>query len=696
MQYLAGYFSINIDMIFGILTLITALTIAGVAAWFSIAGLMAIFSAAALPIAVMAGTLEVGKLLTASWLYRYWHDTSLALKAYLSTAVLVLMLITSMGIFGYLSKAHLDQAGVSGDAIAAVERIDGQIAREENKIGILQDRINGLSSGTSTTSGDAVAQQESIRDGAWTQVQGDIDYNQQQITSVRNQLTTDLAALDTREAGLDSRLTELDRAVNELRNKGVETIETDSGGVFRSAKSETIDYVAQANQLRETQQSERDDIAKQKQDLSSQRASIRSQANADIKTFQGAIDRYRAQAQTTIDNANAEINRLRNASTQSQDDTLAQIDDYNTQIDNIYNNIASLKEEKFEAESIVRGLEKEVGPIKYVAQLLFGGDGEELLDKAVQVFILLLVFVFDPLAVMLVIAANQTLLRYGINLEKAGPDDDGSNPPGRANNTDPSTSPSDDPRAAADKTNSEDTSQGSDTTDNNTHLQSSGTTGEYDSSGSHSEPSSVDDAATAIMESAAQQAQSKKKEEDLINDTSAHTAENTITEKDNETKLKRVEAKLKKLQSTNRSLKADLVAEQSKPAKIVEKEIKVEDTKKISELEKKNNTLQKRIEKLSNVVKDLEAKEPEVVEVERIVKEAEVVEKEASGDLKAAARLMASSELNKEDLSESEIFELLQKSSEEEVKRKIGFWAMPLPKKDEGDTDTNKVYIGKK
>ena len=120
-------------MLFGLLTLLTALAIAGVAAWFSIAGLMAIFSAAALPIAVMAGTLEVGKLLTASWLYRYWNETSFALKAYLSTAVFVLMIITSMGIFGYLSKAHLDQASESGDAFAIVERIDGQIGREENK-----------------------------------------------------------------------------------------------------------------------------------------------------------------------------------------------------------------------------------------------------------------------------------------------------------------------------------------------------------------------------------------------------------------------------------------------------------------------------------------------------------------------------------------------------------------------------------
>ena len=134
-------------MLFGILTLITAIAIAGVAAWFSIAGLMAIFSAAAMPIAIMAGTLEVGKLLTASWLYRYWDETSILIRSYLTVAVVVLMLITSMGIFGYLSKAHLDQAGASGDAFAIVERIEGQVAREENKITILEDRIASLQTG---------------------------------------------------------------------------------------------------------------------------------------------------------------------------------------------------------------------------------------------------------------------------------------------------------------------------------------------------------------------------------------------------------------------------------------------------------------------------------------------------------------------------------------------------------------------
>ena len=365
-------------MLFGILTLITALAIAGVAAWFSIAGLMAIFSAAAMPIAIMAGTLEVGKLLTASWLYRYWNETGVLLKTYLSIAVFVLMIITSMGIFGYLSKAHLDQASESGDAFAIVERIDGQIGREENKIATLEDRILGI--GGSIDVSQSIQQQETIRDGAWERVKGDIEYAQGQIQSLRDQLGT------------------LDKAVNDLRIKGVEVIETDAGGTFRRAETETIDYVSQANSLFVSQKEQRDGI------------------KTDIDKQQANIDGYRAQAQTTIDTANAEINKLRNSNNQQQDNNLIKIDEFNNQIDTIYVDIATLKDEKYDAESVVRTLEKEVGPIKYVAQLLFGGDSEALLDKAVQVFILMLVFVFDPLAVMLVIAANQTLLRYGINL----------------------------------------------------------------------------------------------------------------------------------------------------------------------------------------------------------------------------------------------------------------------------------------
>ena len=409
-------------MLFGLLTLFTALAIAGVAAWFSIVGLMLLFSGMPMSIAVMAGTLEVGKLLTASWLYRYWNETSLMLRAYLTTAVVILMVITSIGIFGYLSKAASDQAGDIGDAVAVVERIDSQIEREENKIELIEDRILGI--GGSVDISASIQAQEDIRDGAWARVQGDIDYNQEQIENVREQLKVDIAQQD-------SRLAELDKAVNDLRSKGVEVVTLEEGGVFQRAETEKIDYIAQANELRASQQPERDEIKAEKQ-------SLRDTATADINVFQTAIDNYRQQAQNDINGANAEINRLRNQSSTQADDNINKINAFNEDIDAIYANIVTLKDEKFDAESKIRNLDREVGPIKYLAQLIYGSEERDVLDQAIRLFILMLVFVFDPLAVMLVIAANQTLLRYGINLESSGPPT-----PPKDNDPDPDPLPED-------------------------------------------------------------------------------------------------------------------------------------------------------------------------------------------------------------------------------------------------------------
>ena len=409
-------------MLFGLLTLFTALAIAGVAAWFSIVGLMLLFSGMPMSIAVMAGTLEVGKLLTASWLYRYWNETSIMLRSYLTAAVIILMVITSIGIFGYLSKAASDQAGDIGDAVAVVERIDAQIDREENKIALIEDRILGI--GGSVDISASIEAQEDIRDGAWARVQGDIDYNQEQIENVREQLKVDIAQQD-------SRLAELDKAVNDLRSKGVEVVTLDEGGAFRSAETEKIDYIEQANELRASQQAERDEIKAEKQ-------SLRDQATADINVFQTAIDNYRQQAQDDINGANAEINRLRNQSSTQADDNINKINAFNEDIDAIYANIVTLKDEKFDAESKIRNLDREVGPIKYLAQLIYGSEERDVLDQAIRLFILMLVFVFDPLAVMLVIAANQTLLRYGINLESSGPPT-----PPKDNDPDPDPLPED-------------------------------------------------------------------------------------------------------------------------------------------------------------------------------------------------------------------------------------------------------------
>jgi hypothetical protein len=119
---------------FGILTLLVGLAISVVAAWYSIVGLMAIFAAAKIPIAIMGAVLEVGKLLTASWLYQYWDKANKLIKAYFMIAVIVLMFITSMGIFGFLSKAHMDQTLSVGDNSLLIERIDTKIEREKVRI----------------------------------------------------------------------------------------------------------------------------------------------------------------------------------------------------------------------------------------------------------------------------------------------------------------------------------------------------------------------------------------------------------------------------------------------------------------------------------------------------------------------------------------------------------------------------------
>ena len=375
------------------LTLITALTISGVAIFYSVSGLAAIFSAAVIPIIIMGGVLEVSKLVTAVWLHRYWGIATWWLKTYLSIAVLVLMLITSIGIFGFLSKAHDTASGNATEAIATVTRIDGQIAREENRIEILEDRIAGTSSGTGFDVTSSITQQETIRDGAWDRVQDDIDYAQGQIDRLRDQLAT------------------LDEAVNVLRNRGVEVIETDAGGTFRRAETETIDYVAQADTLYDQQKEQRDSI------------------DEDIDDQQSNIDSYRLQAQNTINSANAEINRLRQQSTSSQDDDLDQIDEWNLQIDGIYNTIDGLKDEKFESEQAVRLVESEVGPIRYIAEFFTGTEDADanLLESAVSWLIMVIIFVFDPLAVLLLIASQYTFeqrKKENPSLEKPEPPED--------------------------------------------------------------------------------------------------------------------------------------------------------------------------------------------------------------------------------------------------------------------------------
>jgi len=121
-------------MILGLLLLATGLIISAVAIYYSVIGLAAIFAAATIPIYIMGGSLEVAKLVCASWLKANWERAPTFIKAYMMTAVVVLMLITSMGIFGFLSKAHTDQGITSGDAVAKLAIYDEKIKTAKDNI----------------------------------------------------------------------------------------------------------------------------------------------------------------------------------------------------------------------------------------------------------------------------------------------------------------------------------------------------------------------------------------------------------------------------------------------------------------------------------------------------------------------------------------------------------------------------------
>ena len=131
-------------MILALTTLFIALTISAVAAYYSIVGLIAIFSAAAIPIAVMGIVLEAGKLITASWLYQNWKIVPSLLKGYLCSAVFILMFITSMGIFGFLSKAHIEQTTIASDNTLEIELLQSSIERELTGIGRAENQLNLL------------------------------------------------------------------------------------------------------------------------------------------------------------------------------------------------------------------------------------------------------------------------------------------------------------------------------------------------------------------------------------------------------------------------------------------------------------------------------------------------------------------------------------------------------------------------
>ena len=209
-------------MIFGFFVMITALTISAVAIYYSVSGLVAIFAAAAIPIIVMGTALEVGKLVTAVWLHWYWHKAKWWLKTYLSISVLVLMFITSMGIFGFLSKAHIEQTSAAEEGIAQIERIEQEVVRIEDLIARAETRITdaeaSVGEGNAATQAQIDKEQERI-DSAYIRIEPAIAEQNQIIQTQLERLEDRVGVYEEEIQSLDSELERLKSVVEDYRTE---------------------------------------------------------------------------------------------------------------------------------------------------------------------------------------------------------------------------------------------------------------------------------------------------------------------------------------------------------------------------------------------------------------------------------------------------------------------------------------------
>jgi len=381
-------------MIFTFLVFFTALTISFIAAWYSIAGLIAIFASAAIPVAIMGSALEVAKLVSASWLYRYWFYIPKLIKYYLTSAVIVLMFITSMGIFGFLSKAHVEQTSANIENLAQVERIENDIARYESIINRSEEKITSLESqGTgiqASTQTQINIEQERINN-AYARIQPLVDEQNEIIKNSTKLYQQELNKIDEILSTLNSYIdnNEIAKAQGIVGTKADGKYGPATAAAFQNFQD--IKNAERNSWLEKIQNSSNSpEVIAARQEITR----LRTQADKQISESNNLIQQYQQQLQSS-DQVN--VGTL-------IDEELKKITDSNSQID-------ILTEQKYQIESDYRKLEAEVGPIKYIAEFVYGEQADKnLLEKAVKWVIILIIFVFDPLAVLLLIAANMTLI----------------------------------------------------------------------------------------------------------------------------------------------------------------------------------------------------------------------------------------------------------------------------------------------
>ena len=351
-------------MIVAILTLLSALSISGVAIFYSVIGLATIFPGAFVPVVIMGGVLEVGKLITASWLYRNWKFTPFMLKTYLTIAVIILSLITSMGIFGFLSKAHLEQNLSSETLIQRITILEDKIESEKMSI----DRQNAI-----------IDRAEKAINRDTGTASGDIEVQQSIISDANEKLKTLLAVETNTVRDLNDRLKVLDKNVSDVL--------TSNKSFFNEEKA--------AADLKASQKEERKQIA------------------IKVKEAQDRIAELKADHKQEIAKAQEIIANMRTGSQDNKGQFTKEIEKAEKRIFESQGNIDLFIVEKQPLEKEMLTLEAEIGPVKYIAALAvdWGITDQVETSKAVRWVILLLIVVFDPLAVLLLIAANQSLMK---------------------------------------------------------------------------------------------------------------------------------------------------------------------------------------------------------------------------------------------------------------------------------------------
>lgn len=360
----------------------TTLAIAGSAAFFSIYGLAQIFTGSFWPVVIMASSLEAGKLVAASYVYRFWNKINIYLKAYYISAIAVLMIITSAGIFGFLSRAHIEQSANSTQSVAQVERLQADIERQQMVVDRADIKIKQLE--TSGTSANASVQQQIDKE------QARLDAAYKRIQDAEQSLRQRISPYLKESERITQTLTNLQTAINSGNIKQAQSIVgTRPDGRYGP------DTVNKVEQFRAAQN------ARQKE-LLNEIESIRNQGSQTLTL-----------AQNQVNESNKIITRL---SSQLGSGSSADIDSIieaeRMKIEEANKKLDALMDEKFEMETNVRQLEAEVGPIKYIAAFFVGKTDATTLEQAVSWLIMIIIFAFDPLAVALTIGANIAITEY--------------------------------------------------------------------------------------------------------------------------------------------------------------------------------------------------------------------------------------------------------------------------------------------